>query len=509
MNPAPGPGPPESADLLIIGGGINGAGIACDAAGRGLKVVLCEQGDLAGATSSASSKLIHGGLRYLEHYQFRLVREALAEREVLLAKAPHLIRPMDFVLPHVMAERPAWMIRIGLWLYDHLASRGRLAGSRRVDLATAAEGEVLKPGLATGFVYSDAFVDDSRLVVANAQAAADAGAVVLTRTECTAARRDGSAWQAVLQDRINGAEHSLRARALVNAAGPWAGRVAERIAGIVPGHRPRLVKGSHLVVPRLHDGDQAYVLQNEDGRIVFVVPFEDRFSLIGTTEVPYSGNPGEAGADDSEIDYLCRSVSRYFRDPVSPDDVVWRYSGVRPLWDDEAADPSAVTRDYALELDGGDATPAVLTVFGGKLTIYRRLAEQVLELLAPHLPAMTPPWTTSEPLPGGAVEGGDMARFRRRVGALYPWLPDDLAGRYVRLYGERVHLVLENCREPDDLGIAFGAGLHGREAAYLIENEWARSAEDILWRRTKLGLLMTPEGAEKLESWVRDRLSGG
>ena len=495
---------PDLADLLVIGGGINGAGIACDAAGRGLSVVLCEKDDLAAATSSASSKLIHGGLRYLEHYEFRLVREALAERELLLAKAPHIIRPMGFVLPHAGTLRPAWVIRLGLFLYDHLARRGTLAGSRVLRLATAPEGRPLRQDIATGFAYADAWVDDARLVVLNARAAADAGAAVLTRTECTSVRRERGVWHVELRDRRTGRNFAARARALVNAAGPWVDTVLSRAEGVTASHHTRLVKGSHIVVPALHDGTHAYVLQNDDRRIVFVIPFEERFSLIGTTDVAYTGDPGEAAITGFEIQYLCDAVNRYFRRPVGREDVVWSFAGVRPLWDDAADDPSAVTRDYALELDGGQGLPPLLAVFGGKITTYRSLAEKALEALAPHLPAMGPPWTAAAALPGGDLKGDDFDTFRRRVRARWPWLGVEIADRIARCYGTRVADMLGDAVDLPDLGRGFGAGLYQREVAYLVAQEWAETADDILWRRTKLGLVMPAGGAAALSGWLSE-----
>jgi len=494
---------PDTVDLLVIGGGINGAGIARDAAGRGLSVVLCEQGDLAGGTSSASSKMIHGGLRYLEHYEFRLVREALAEREVLLDIAPHLVHPLRFVLPHDASLRPAWMIRVGLFLYDRLGGRRRLAGSHGLDLVADPAGEPLRNERRKGFVYTDCRVDDSRLVVLNALGAAELGATILTRTRCAEARRDGGAWIVVLRDAITGRERSMRARILVNAAGPWVNKVHDASIAAAATLRVRLVKGSHIVVARLYDGDHAYILQNDDGRVVFALPFEENFTLIGTTDVPYAGDPNGIQIDSDEIDYLCAAVNRYFKRPIGAGDVVWSYAGVRPLLDDGAGDPAAVTRDYRLEIEAPEGGAPLLSVFGGKITTYRRLAEQAMAKLAPYTPGVGGPWTASSPLPGGDID--DAARFLNQTRARYPWLPAGLAARYVNAYGTLTAALLDGADGLDDLGHDFGAGLFEREVAYLADTEWARSAEDILWRRSKLGLVCPKETAPALDDWFAGR----
>ena len=493
---------PDTVDLLVIGGGINGAGIARDAAGRGLSVVLCEQGDLAGGTSSASSKMIHGGLRYLEHCEFRLVREALAEREVLLENAPHLVHPLRFVLPHDASLRPAWMIRAGLFLYDRLGGgRRRLASSHGLDLATDPAGEPLRDERRKGFVYTDCRVDDSRLVVLNALGAAEHGATILTRTYCAQARRNGDAWIVVLRDAITGRERSVRARILVNAAGPWVNKVLDASIASETTLRVRLVKGSHIVVARLYDGEHAYILQNDDGRVVFALPFEENFTLIGTTDVPYTGDAGGIQIDSDEIDYLCVAVNRYFERPIGAGDVVWSYAGVRPLLDDGAGDPATVTRDYRLEIEAPVGGAPLLSVFGGKITTYRRLAEQAMAKLAPYTPVVGGPWTASSPLPGGDIDDADVARFLNETHASYPWLPAGLAARYVNAYGTRTAALLDGADGLDDLGHDFGAGLFEREVAYLADTEWARSAEDILWRRSKLGLVASEETAAALEDW--------
>jgi glycerol-3-phosphate dehydrogenase len=465
-------------DLLVIGGGINGAGVARDAAGRGLATVLVERADLASATSSASSKLIHGGLRYLEQYEFRLVHEALAERETLLRVAGHLSWPMRFVMPHVPELRPRWMIRIGLFLYDHLARRSVLGASQPVRLDAPPYSSGLRAGLRHGFVYSDCRVDDARLVVANAADAARRGARVEVRTECVSACRANGMWQARLS---NGEE--LVARAIVNAAGPWVKDVLNGRLGQASAESVRLVKGSHLVVPKLYDGDHAFILQNDDRRVIFMIPYEERFTLIGTTDVPV----GEAQApvpDDDEVRYLCAAVNRYLAKPVDAAAIVWRYAGVRPLHDDGSADPSAVTRDYTLRLDAEQGAP-VLSVFGGKITTYRRLAEEVLERLSPHFPGLKGAWTAREPLPGSAFP--TRAEARRDVFERYRALPEAVVGGVFRRHGVLAFDVLGD----GVLGEHYGAGLTEREVRYFVEHEWAASAEDVLWRRTKCGLHMS------------------
>jgi glycerol-3-phosphate dehydrogenase len=494
-------------DLLVVGGGINGAGIARDAAGRGWSVVLCEQGDLAGATSSASTKLIHGGLRYLETFQFRLVREALVERDVLLRAAPHIVRPLRFVLPHNEMLRPAWMIRLGLFLYDHLAGRGLLPGSRGVDLRRDPAGQPLDPRLRRGFDYYDCWVEDARLVVLNARDAAERGATILPRTECTAARRADGLWHATLRPASGGAERVVRARALVNAAGPWVESVLARLGGKARGH-VRLVKGSHIVVPQLYEGDHAYILQNDDRRVVFAIPYEGRFTLIGTTEVDHASDAGAPVIDPAEVAYLCAAVGRYLTRKVAPADVVWSYSGVRPLYDDAAADPSSVTRDYVLELDAADGAAPLLSVFGGKITTFRRLAEHALDKLGPLLGGARPAWTAAAPLPGGDIPGGDMSVLIDAIQRKWSWLPAPIARRYARAYGTRVERILGNGAEMADLGRPLGDGVYEAELNYLVEAEWAETAEDVLWRRSKLGLHVTPATAAAIDEWMRARTAG-
>jgi glycerol-3-phosphate dehydrogenase len=485
----------EVFDLLVVGGGINGVGIARDAAGRGLSVLLCEQGDLAGATSSASSKLIHGGLRYLEHGDFRLVREGLAEREVLLRMAPHLVRPLAFVLPQAEGSRPAWLVRTWLFLYDRLGGARSLAGTRSIRFAGDTLGAPLRPNVASGFIYTDCRTDDARLTIATARDAAMRGAEILPRTALVGARQDDGLWRVTLRGAA-GSTREVAGRVLVNAAGPWVLGVL-RLAGLTTRAELRLVKGSHVVVPRLYEGEHAYLLQNDDRRIVFVLPFERDFSLIGTTELPFSGDPAGAQISPGEIAYLCRAVGRWFGVPPNPSDVVWSYSGVRPLYNDRAKSAAAVTRDYVLELDKTGA-PA-LSIFGGKLTTYRRLAEHALARLVTCLPEAGPPWTADSVLPGGGglTEGGVDA-LAAELCREYPFLGEATAERLARSYGSHARQLLGNARSAADLGRDFGRGLSEAELRWVVEKEWARTAEDVLWRRTKLGLLFTPTEAQAI-----------
>lgn len=488
-------------DLLVIGGGINGAGIARDAAGRGLSVLLCERGDLAEHTSSASTKLIHGGLRYLEQYEFRLVREALAERERLMRLAPHIVWPLRFVLPHDTGLRPAWLLRIGLFLYDHLSRLRALPGSQSLRLTRDGFGAPLQARLTRGFAYSDCWVEDSRLVVLNALDAAERGATIRTRTNVESARREGDAWSATLHDAESGRRERVRARIVVNAAGPWVAQTLLRTLSVEARPKVRLVKGSHIVTRRLYAGDQAYILQQPDRRIVFAIPYERDFTLIGTTDVPYEAGPGRVTISAEETRYLCDCINRSFARAIGPDDVVWSYSGVRPLYDDAAASASAVTRDYVLELDADG--PPVLSVFGGKITTYRRLAEHALEKL--DLPGLKPAWTGAAPLPGGDIPGGDFEAFLGRLRAAYPFLPELLARRLARAYGTRAERLLGSARSLADLGEHFDGGLTAREVDYLMAEEWARSPDDILWRRTKLGLRTGREGVARLARHLAER----
>ena len=494
-------------DLLIIGGGINGTGIARDAVGRGASVLLAEMGDLAGATSSASTKLIHGGLRYLEYYEFNLVRKALKEREVLWQAAPHIAWPLRFILPHHKDLRPAWLLRLGLFLYDHLGGRKLLPATRTVRLDQAPYSQGLKKLFRKGFEYSDCWVDDARLVVLNARDAADRGARVLTRTKCTSARRDGDVWSVVLQDVVTGKEQTVTASVLVNAAGPWVAETLHKVAGANNSSKIRQVKGSHIIVPRLFDHDRCFIFQNGDGRIVFAIPYENDFTLIGTTDVDYHNNLGEVHISQDEIEYLCRAASEYLEKPIAPDDVVHTYSGVRPLYDDGAKDAKAATRDYVLELDGGEDKPAVLSVFGGKITTYRKLSEQVLAKLEPYLPFKRGGWTAYAPLPGGDFK---VDQFDDQVAALrkdFPFLDNVFATRLIRHYGTDARLFLGEATSLADLGRCFGYNLHEVEVKWLIEREWARTSQDLLWRRSKLGLRLSKEEAAELDTYMSNYLA--
>ena len=502
------PGDSPTYDLLIIGGGINGAGIARDAAGRGLSVLLCEQDDLAGHTSSASTKLIHGGLRYLEYYEFSLVRKSLQEREVLLRAAPHIIRPLSFVMPHSPSLRPAWLIRAGLFLYDHLGKRELLPGSQSVDLRTHAAGQPLKPEFTQGFMYADAWVEDARLVVLNALDAAERGAKILPRTRCVSARRYADMWDVTLQPAGDRPPKIVHCRALVNAAGPWVMNVLRDTLGKQSQRNLRLAKGSHIIVRRLFEHDHAYLLQNPDRRILFAIPFERDFTLIGTTDVEFRGDPSDASITDAEIAYLCEMANRYFAHAISPADVIWSYSGVRPLLADDAANLSAVTRDYLLESDATSERAPLLSVFGGKITTYRRLAEDALGLLAQSLSHMKSAWTAGAPLPGGDIPNADFEGFLTEFRRSKPWLPEALARRYARAYGTRVDRLLAGARSLADLGEDFGGGLFEAEISYLVDQEWAQTAEDILWRRSKLGLHVAEATATRLAAYLRLKVKG-
>ena len=495
-------------DIAIIGGGVNGCSIARDAAGRGASVVLFEQGDLASATSSASTKLIHGGLRYLEHYEFRLVREALAEREVMWRAAPHIVWPLRFVLPHHDGLRPWWILRLGLFLYDHLGGRRLLPPARPLDLSRDAAGRALKPHFTRAFEYSDCWVEDSRLVVLNARDAADHGAAILPRTKVVAARREAGHWLVTSQG-PDEAEVTIRARALVNAAGPW---VADVLNGIVSSNRPasvRLVQGSHIVVRRLFEHERCYIFQNADGRIVFAIPYENDLTLIGTTDKDYEGDPAKVVAGEDEIAYLCAAASDYFREPIRREDVVWTYSGVRPLYDDGASKAQEAPRDYVLTLDEPDGGAPLLSVFGGKITTSRRLAEAAMAKLAgarssAALPALrAAPWTAAATLPGGDFPADGFAALVAETCARHPWLDRDLARRLVRAYGTRTERILDGATGMADLGRVFGADLTEREVVYLMAQEWAASAHDVLFRRSKLGLRLSPAEREALDAFVR------
>ena len=497
-------------DLAIIGGGINGCGIARDAAGRGLSVYLCEQGDLAGATSSASTKLVHGGLRYLEKYEFRLVREALTEREVLWGIAPHIIWPLRFVLPYHAGLRPAWLLRLGLFIYDHLGGRKLLPATRTLDLATDVAGKPLRPGsYRRGFEYSDCWVEDARLVALNARDAADKGAVIKTRTMAVSAERGSGGWRLATRDLATGADEKIAARVLVNAAGPWVGEVLARTQGRNAPASVRLVQGSHIVVRRLYEHDRCYIFQNADNRIIFAIPYEHDFTLIGTTDRDYAGDPADVKASPEEVSYLCDAANEYFATQLAPADVVWTYSGVRPLYDDGASDAQSATRDYVLELDAAGGAP-MLSIFGGKITTYRRLSMHATEKLAPFLPEMSrerADWSGSSALPGGDFP---VAGFDALVGKLcadYGFMPREQVRRLARAYGTRARMVLGNAKAMADLGREFGAGLSEAEVLYLMHQEWAVEAQDVVWRRSKLGLRMSVAQIAELGRFMSGRLA--
>ena len=492
----------EQVDVLVVGGGVNGVGIARDAVGRGLSVWLCERDDLAAHTSSASTKLIHGGLRYLEQFEFALVGKALAEREVLLRAAPHIIWPLRFVLPHQPHLRPAWMIRIGLFLYDHLG-RGRrtLPGSRRVRFGKHVTGEPLRDEFTQGFVYSDAWVQDARLVVLNAMDAARRGAKIQTHTRCVSAKRESDGWVAELESR-DGRRYSVRAKALVNAAGPWAASFLDNVAHIKHAHSLRLIKGSHIVVPKLYDHRYAYIFQQPDRRIVFAIPYERDFTLIGTTDIDYKDDPSHPVISAEETRYLCDAANRYFKKQLTPGDVVWNYSGVRPLLQDEAGSASEVTRDYQLDLDTDG--PPLLNVFGGKLTTFRKLSEEAVDRLAPLLGNDRPAWTAdAKPLPGGGER--DIDGLLEDIRASRPWLSEAFAWRLVHSYGTRARDLLGEAASLDALGEHFGADLYQAEVDYLVRHEWVTEVEDILWRRSKLGLRIGKDDIARLQAYLAKR----
>jgi glycerol-3-phosphate dehydrogenase len=510
-------------DLLVIGGGINGCGIARDAAGRGLSVLLAEKGDLAGATSSASTKLFHGGLRYLEYFEFRLVREALIEREVLLGAMPHISWPMRFVLPYhrdmrfesdtptskllgifmpwMRGRRPAWLIRLGLFLYDHLGGRKILPGTATLRLKGSAEGAPLQPRFETAYEYSDCWVEDSRLVVLNARDAEARGATILTRARVTSAVVEGGIWSVRIE--TDEGVRTERARLLVNAAGPWVGEVIHGTLRLDSAERVRLVRGSHIVTPRLYDHDKCYFFQGTDGRIIFAIPYEQDFTLIGTTDADHDDPEIPPVCTEAERDYLCRFASAYFARPVTPEDVVWTYSGVRPLHDDGASSATAATRDYTLKIDRSAGAP-VLNVFGGKITTYRRLAESALDKIGTVLPLTQGRWTAGVPLPGGDFPVDGVADLIAGLQADYPFLTDFWARRLVRAYGTEARKILGTARTAEDLGRDFGATLSEAELRWLMRHEYARRAEDVLWRRGKLGLRLSAEQAQALDDWMQD-----
>jgi glycerol-3-phosphate dehydrogenase len=498
---------PADVDLLVIGGGVNGTGIARDAVGRGLSVLLCEQDDLAEHTSSASTKLIHGGLRYLEYYEFGLVRKALKERELLLRAAPHIMWPLRFVMPHDPAMRPALLIRLGLFLYDHLAKRRFLPGSWGIDLTQHPAGAALSGRWHRGFEYSDGWVDDARLVVLNACDAAERGATILTRTRCVASRRDAAGWQVTLEASDGSVRHQVRARSIINAAGPWVASVLKETLAAHSSHTIRLVKGSHIVVPRLFDHPYAYIVQNPDRRIMFAIPYEEKFTLIGTTDIDYQGDRGQVAIDDSEIAYLCEMANRYFKKQIGPGDIVRSYSGVRPLLHDDRSEAAAVTRDYWLELNT-DGAPLV-SVFGGKITTFRKLAEEAMDLLLPALDANASTrrhWTGTTALPGGDFNGLDFEGYVASFRSSRPWLPEALARRYVRAYGNRVLRFAGHASSLADLGEEVAPGLYSAELTYLVKEEWALSADDVLWRRSKLGLHLNQDSHGAVATWLQQHV---
>ena len=489
-------------DLLVVGGGVNGAGVARDAAGRGLRVLLIEQAGLAHHTSSASSKLIHGGLRYLEYFELRLVREALKERERLLRIAPHLVSRARFILPHHAQQRPSWLLRAGLLAYDLLAPGSSLGRSRSIRLSSSPLGAPLRSGISRGFSYGDCTVDDSRLVILNAKDAAERGAQIRIGHRLLSAARGDGKWQAQIEQVASGERYTVNARIIVNAAGPWVADVLHQRIGVRSGPDVRLVKGSHIVVPRLYAGDQAYVLQNPDRRIVFVIPYQGEYTLIGTTDVDWSEGPGRAAITPEETDYLCETVNRYFRQPITPQHVVWSYAGLRPLIDSPEAAASELTRDYALELDAPAGVAPVLSVFGGKITTYRPLAERVLARLASHLPRLAPPWTGNAPLPGGDFGPEGLRGYSESAWHRWPFLWPQELRRLVHAYGTRLDRVLEGAKNRSGLGQSFGGGLTQREADYLLREEWASSSEDMYWRHTKTGLGASAGDQQRLNAYL-------
>lgn len=485
-------------DIVVVGGGINGTGTAADAAGRGLKVLLCEQNDLASATSSNSSKLIHGGLRYLEHYEFRLVREALAERETLIKNAPHIIKPLRFRLPHQRHLRPSWMIRAGLFLYDNLAKRITLPSSTGIKFL---EDSALVPSIKKGFEYSDGWVDDARLVVLNAMSAKENGAEILTRTQCINAVREESIWVVTLKDVLTGKETEVKTKAIVNASGPWVAKLFEDALPLKSPQKIRLVKGSHIVVPRIHKQEEAYMLQNEDERIVFVIPFEDKFSLIGTTDVEYKGDPSKVKISDEEINYLINITNDYFINKISREDIVTTYSGVRPLLDDDAEDAQEVSRDYTLELDDKYNKTPILSIFGGKITTYRKLSEAAVNKIEEYFPNIGNSWTADKALPGGDFT--DQPSLINDIQKKYSWLSEKLIKRYVRSYGTYAYKFLKESESYADLGEKFTEDFYSAEIDYLIEHEWALTVDDIIWRRTKRGLYLNENDIVNIDKYLQ------
>ncbi len=514
-------------DVLVIGGGINGCGIARDAVGRGLSVALIEMDDLASATSSASTKLFHGGLRYLEYFEINLVRKALIERETLLTAMPHISWPMRFVLPYhkdmrfegetptskllgvfmpwMRGRRPAWLIRFGLFLYDNLGGRKILPGTKTLDLRKDDAGLALDPKFEKGFEYSDCWIEDARLVVLNARDAQERGATVLTRTKVTEAARSGDHWAVQVEDKNDKSVRHMRARCLVNAGGPWVEDIIRNTARINSTEGVRLVRGSHIVTKKLFDHDKAYFFQGEDGRIIFAIPYETDFTLIGTTDKDHQSDPRSAECTDEERDYLCAFASKYFERPVTPEDVVWTYSGVRPLYDDGAKSATAATRDYVLSLD--ENGPPLLNVFGGKITTYRKLAEASLDKIAQFFPKASGDWTAGVPLPGGDFAVADFDALVIGLRETYPFLDAFWARRLVRAYGTEATVILGDAKTAEDLGETFGGTLTAREITWLMDKEYAQTATDVVWRRSKLGLRMTADETSALDTWMAERLA--
>ncbi|PHR61180.1 MAG: glycerol-3-phosphate dehydrogenase [Robiginitomaculum sp.] len=499
----------EIVDLLVVGGGINGTGIARDAAGRGLSVILCEKNDLASGTSSKSSKLIHGGLRYLEYAEFRLVREALIEREVLLRAAPHLVSPLRIVLPHHKGLRPKWMLRFGLFLYDHLGGRKLLPSTSVANLRTGESKDVLKPEFTTGFVFSDCRVDDARLVVANALDAQERGAEILTRTKCSALKQNGDYWEATLSTHGEGSNTKakpriVKAKCIINASGIRVDELVEVALGREHENHLRLVKGSHIVTKRLYEGRQLYMFQNPDGRIIFAIPYEQKYTLIGTTDAPYEMSDGAIEISPEETDYLLSAASEYFQNPITHDDIVWSYAGVRPLYDNNKQSASAVTRDYVFDLMDKDMPP-ILSIFGGKITTYRELSEHAMGKLRKHFPDMPKRWTSKARLPGGNMSNADFDKYVSNKTLTYPWLPSETLLRVTRAYGSNVGKMIGEAKSCDDMGQQFACGLSAQEVDYLCTYEWAKSADDILWRRTKCGLHMSEQERTDFTKWFQAR----
>ena len=495
----------KTVDLLVIGGGVNGAGIARDASGRGLSVLLCEKDDLAQGTSSRSGKLIHGGLRYLEYYEFRLVREALAEREVLLEIAPHLVFPMRFVLPHSPEQRPVWLIRLGLFLYDHLGGRKRLSATRYLNLTTALEGQGMQTRFTQAFEYSDCGVDDARLVVLNALDAKEHGAEVLTRTKFVSAEQENDVWKGTLHDQKSNQELKVHAKTIVNTAGPWIDQILSSIKGASSKYQIRLVKGSHIVVKKFWQGTHAYLLQNTDKRVIFVIPYQNDLCVIGTTDIPFEGNADDVAIDQTEINYLFGVVNRYFQHQLTDQDIIHTYAGVRPLFDDNAGNPSAVTRDYQIEINQ-QGKAVLLSLFGGKITAYREIAETVVERLKPFFPHIKDAWTSKQALPGGNIADADFDTFLQTVRQRYQWLGDRLSYHLVRSYGTRAFILLDDAQSLADLGEYFGGEFYEKEARYLLKYEWATAVEDILERRTKHGLFLNAEQKQHFAKWLNSTL---